>query len=52
MPNFYHGEVEITYLDEGTGDPIVLVHGLASTEEVNWGFPANMRLLINAIFVT
>jgi len=28
MPSFHNGAVEIAYLDEGEGDPIVLVHGL------------------------
>jgi pimeloyl-ACP methyl ester carboxylesterase len=36
MPIFRHGDIEIAYLDEGAGDPIVLVHGFASTKEVNW----------------
>ncbi len=36
---FRNGEVEIAYLDEGDGDPIVLVHGFASTKEVNWVHP-------------
>jgi len=39
MPTFKNGEVEIAYLDEGEGDPIVLVHGFASTKEVNWVMP-------------
>jgi pimeloyl-ACP methyl ester carboxylesterase len=39
MANFANGEVEIAYLDEGDGDPIVLVHGFASTKEVNWVHP-------------
>jgi pimeloyl-ACP methyl ester carboxylesterase len=39
MPNFNHGDVEIAYLDEGEGDPIVLVHGFASTKNVNWVYP-------------
>ena len=30
MPSFRHGEVEIAYLDEGEGEPIVLIHGFAS----------------------
>ena len=33
MPHFTHGEVEIAYLDEGEGEPIVLVHGFASNKE-------------------
>lgn len=36
MPTCRNGPVEIAYLDEGEGDPIVLVHGFASTKEVNW----------------
>ena len=40
MPHFKNGAVEIAYLDEGGDDasaePIVLVHGFASTKEVNW----------------
>jgi pimeloyl-ACP methyl ester carboxylesterase len=39
MPTFRHGNVEIAYLDEGEGDPIVLVHGFASNKEVNWVMP-------------
>jgi pimeloyl-ACP methyl ester carboxylesterase len=33
---FRNGEVEIAYLDEGEGEPIVLVHGFASNKEANW----------------
>ena len=36
MPQFHSGDVEIAYLDEGEGEPIVLVHGFASSKEVNW----------------
>lgn len=39
MPSFNHAGVEIAYLDEGEGDPIVLVHGFASTKDVNWVYP-------------
>src|ERR1043165_10309468 len=39
MPTLKNGDVEIAYLDEGEGDPIVLVHGFASTKEVNWVMP-------------
>ena len=39
MPSFHHGDVEIAYLDEGEGDPILLVHGFASTKNVNWAYP-------------
>jgi pimeloyl-ACP methyl ester carboxylesterase len=39
MPSFHNGPVEIAYLDEGEGEPIVLVHGFASTKNVNWVYP-------------
>ena len=39
MPSFKNGDVEIAYLDQGEGEPIVLVHGFASTKEVNWVNP-------------
>jgi pimeloyl-ACP methyl ester carboxylesterase len=39
MPTFKNGSVEIAYLDEGEGDPILLIHGFASSKEVNWVQP-------------
>ena len=36
MASFKNGDVEIAYLDEGEGEPVLLVHGFASTKEVNW----------------
>jgi pimeloyl-ACP methyl ester carboxylesterase len=39
MPSFHNGAVEIAYLDEGEGDPIVLIHGFASSKNVNWVYP-------------
>jgi pimeloyl-ACP methyl ester carboxylesterase len=39
MPSFHNGDVEIAYLDEGEGDPIILVHGFASSKNVNWVYP-------------
>ena len=39
MASFHNGDVEISYLDEGEGEPILLVHGFASTKNVNWVYP-------------
>ncbi len=36
MPVFDSDGVEIAYLDEGSGDPILLIHGFASSATVNW----------------
>jgi len=48
MPHFHHGPIEIAYLDQGEGDPIVLVHGFASTKEVNWVQPGWVSTLTRA----
>ena len=48
MPRFLHGPIEISYLDEGDGDPVVLVHGFASTKEVNWVQPGWVSTLVKA----
>jgi pimeloyl-ACP methyl ester carboxylesterase len=48
MPSFENGDVEIAYLDEGEGEPIVLVHGFASTKEVNWVQPGWVNTLNRA----
>lgn len=48
MPSFHNGNVEIAYLDEGEGDPVVLVHGFASNKEVNWVQPGWVATLKRA----
>jgi pimeloyl-ACP methyl ester carboxylesterase len=48
MASFKNGDVEIAYFDEGQGEPIVLVHGFASTKEVNWVNPGWVRTLTGA----
>src|SRR3984957_11435545 len=42
MPSFHNGAVEIAYIDEGEGDPILLVHGFASSKNVNWIYPTGV----------
>ena len=48
MRSFSNGDVEIAYLDEGTGEPIVLVHGFASNKDVNWVAPGWVETLTRA----
>jgi pimeloyl-ACP methyl ester carboxylesterase len=48
MPSFRNGDVEIAFLDEGTGDPIVLVHGFASNAHTNWVYPGWVTTLTRA----
>jgi pimeloyl-ACP methyl ester carboxylesterase len=48
MQRFQHSGVEIAYLDEGAGVPVVLVHGFASTAKVNWLYPSWVTVLTGA----
>ena len=48
MPSFQNDGVDIAYLDEGEGEPVVLVHGFASTKEVNWLNPGWVSTLTGA----
>jgi pimeloyl-ACP methyl ester carboxylesterase len=46
--SFRHDGVDIAFLDEGQGEPIVLVHGFASTVQVNWVYPGWVATLTQA----
>jgi pimeloyl-ACP methyl ester carboxylesterase len=48
MGIFQHGDVELAFLDEGAGEPIVLVHGFASSAAVNWVQPGWVATLTRA----
>jgi pimeloyl-ACP methyl ester carboxylesterase len=48
VPRFQHDDVEIAFLDEGEGEPIVLVHGFASNAAVNWVQPGWVKFLKEA----
>jgi pimeloyl-ACP methyl ester carboxylesterase len=45
---FSAGPVELAYIDEGEGEPVVLVHGFASSKEVNWVNPGWVATLVRA----
>ncbi len=46
MPHFEFDGVRIAYLDEGEGEPILLIHGFASNKQVNWQYPGWVDLLV------
>jgi pimeloyl-ACP methyl ester carboxylesterase len=48
MQRFQHDGVEIAFLDEGEGEPVVLVHGFASNAHVNWVHPGWVSTLVKA----
>ena len=48
MQHFQHDGVDIAFLDEGQGEPIVLVHGFASNAQVNWVYPGWVATLTRA----
>jgi pimeloyl-ACP methyl ester carboxylesterase len=48
MAQFSHGSVDLAYLDEGEGEPILLIHGFASTKEFNWVHPSWLSTLKGA----
>ena len=48
MPTFKHDNVELSFLDEGNGAAIVLVHGFASTKEINWAGTGWVTTLVRA----
>lgn len=48
MPQFNHEGVEIAFLDQGQGEPIVLIHGFASNKEANWVQPGWVATLTDA----
>lgn len=48
MQRFDSDGVEIAYLDEGEGEPILLIHGFASNVPTNWVDPGWVRTLTRA----
>ncbi|MBY8915439.1 alpha/beta hydrolase [Nitratireductor rhodophyticola] len=50
MQSFKHDGFELSFIDEGQGDPILLIHGFASTHYVNWVAPGWVKTLRDAGF--
>ncbi|MHA7884861.1 alpha/beta fold hydrolase [Nitratireductor rhodophyticola] len=50
MQSFKHDGFELSFIDEGQGDPILLIHGFASTHYVNWVAPGWVITLRDAGF--
>jgi pimeloyl-ACP methyl ester carboxylesterase len=48
IPSFDSSGVNINYIDEGSGPPVMLVHGFASSLHGNWRAPG----IVNAILAT
>jgi pimeloyl-ACP methyl ester carboxylesterase len=47
---FTHNGLELAFFDEGdpSGDPVLLIHGFASSASVNWVFPGWLKTLGDA----
>lgn len=48
MTSFTHDAFKLAYLDRGEGDPVLLIHGFASSKEVNWIGPGWVKTLTEA----
>lgn len=48
MPHFDSDGVDIAYLDVGSGEPILLIHGFASSKDVNWVHTGWVDTLVKA----
>lgn len=48
MAKFTHDGIELAFLDEGEGEPILLIHGFASNRVVNWVEPGWVSHLTRA----
>lgn len=48
MQTFSHDGFDIAFLDEGAGEPVLLIHGFASNHFVNWVSPGWVKTLRDA----
>lgn len=52
MKHFSHDGFDLAFLDRGAGDPVLLIHGFASTHHVNWVSPGWVKTLTDAGYRT
>lgn len=48
MKHFSHDGFDLAFIDRGAGDPVLLIHGFASTHQVNWVAPGWVKTLTDA----
>lgn len=48
MRTFSSSGIELAYFDTGEGDPVVCIHGFASTAHINWTYPGWVETLTRA----
>ena len=48
MPTFLSDGIRLAFIDEGAGDPVLLIHGFASSAGTNWVEPGWVSLLTRA----
>ncbi len=48
MSEFISDGVGIAYLDQGQGEPVLLIHGFASSKDVNWVYTGWVDLLVKS----
>lgn len=52
MKHYSHEGFDLAFLDRGAGDPVLLIHGFASTHHVNWVAPGWVKTLTDAGYRT
>lgn len=52
MQFFTHDGFDLGYIDQGEGEPVLLIHGFASTHMVNWVSPGWVKTLTDAGYRT
>ncbi|QDY99528.1 alpha/beta hydrolase [Nitratireductor mangrovi] len=48
MQTFHHDGFDLAFIDEGEGEPVLLIHGFASSIGVNWVSPGWVKALVEA----